>query len=256
MRIYTFRLKKALIISSLLILVISFGIVACMQSGSVAAVFSTDKDLPIYSVECNEKVASITFDCAWGADDIPDILKTLETEDIKASFFIVGQWAEKYPDAVKMISDKGHDIANHSYSHARFGALDNSAIRNDITKCGSVLSGITGKKTNLFRAPYGDYNNSVIAAARELGYQTIQWDTDSLDWKVGISPEEIQKRVMKKVKSGSIILFHNDTPHTAKILPSIIKSLKQEGYSFKPVSELILKDNYFIDIDGTQKVKK
>jgi len=120
----------------------------------------------------------------WGADDIPGILNTLEKEDIKATFFMVGQWAEKYPDAVKMISIKGHDIGNHSYSHLRMGSIDRGKIRKEISLCTSRLEEISGSKVELFRAPFGDYNNSVVGTARELGIYTIQWDVEGMNIKV------------------------------------------------------------------------
>jgi len=219
-------------------------------------VFSPVHDLPIYSVDCPEKKVSITFDCAWGADDIADILNTLKQEDVKATFFLQGQWAEKFPQSVKQISDEGHDVANHSYSHPKMGSIDRGKMISEISMCDKVLSGITGGKINLFRAPYGDYNDSVVDAARSLGYYTIQWDVDSLDWKPGITQQEIMNRVMGKVRNGSIILFHNDTPHTAKMLPTIITALKSKGYGFLPVSEMIMKDNYIIDFEGRQKKKE
>lgn len=201
-------------------------------------------------------VKGYLYDTAtWEADDISDILSTLRKENIKATFFIVGEWAEKYQQAVKMISRDGHDIANHSYTHARMGTLDKERIRYEIASCGTRLNEITGNKIDLFRAPYGDYNNDTVNTAKELGYYTIQWDVDSLDWKVGITEEEILNRIMKKVRNGSIILFHNDTAHTAKMLPQIISELKKQGYGFMPVSQLVLRENFEIDFEGRQNPK-
>ncbi|WP_010252427.1 polysaccharide deacetylase family protein [Acetivibrio cellulolyticus] len=255
MKLYTIKINAMykyalLVIAGLTILTGIF-----LSKEEMAEVFEQKRDLPIYSVECNQKRASITFDCAWEANDIPEIINTLREQNVRASFFLVGNWAEKYPDAVKMLSENGHDVANHSYAHLRMGAIDNSTIRSEIAKCDDVIKKITGKKPDLFRAPYGDYNNSVVRIAREYNEYTIQWDVDSLDWKPGITSEEIHNRVLKKVNNGSIILFHNDTPHTAKLLPSIITSLKSQGFELVPVSELILKENYEINDEGRQ-IKK
>ena len=139
----------------------------------VLEVFSQRQEIPIYSVECTEKEASISFDCAGGADDIPQILEALETEDVKATFFIVGQWAEKNPQYVKMIADKGHDIANHSYPHLRMGVLDTDRIEKEILLCSQKLEEITGNKVDLFRATYGDYNNNVIRTSKKLNHYAI-----------------------------------------------------------------------------------
>jgi peptidoglycan-N-acetylglucosamine deacetylase len=219
-------------------------------------VFVQERQIPIYSVESQERKVAITFDCAWGAGDIPDILQTLNQEDVRVTFFLVGQWAEKFPEAVKKMAENGHDVANHSYSHFRMDLLDAAKARQEIAVCGQKLNELSGQKIDLFRAPYGAYNNTVVNAAKSLGYHTIQWDVDSLDWKPGISESDILNRVLQKVKSGSIILFHNDTTHTAKMLPSVITALRKQGYEFVPVSQLILRDSFIIDHEGRQRGKE
>jgi peptidoglycan-N-acetylglucosamine deacetylase len=253
MKIYLLSMKNRLKYVYAMVILLAVVFVVGVAKSNILEVFSQNRQRPIYSVDIPEKNVAITFDCAWGDEDIPSILRTLRDENIKATFFIVGQWAEKFPDTVKEISAEGHDIANHSYSHLRMGTLDNAKIKTEISKCDEKLSGISGKKINLFRAPYGDYTDDVVNTARALGYFTIQWDVDSLDWKPDISREEIKSRVLTKVKNGSIILFHNDTLHTAIILSDIIAALKHQGYGFLPVSEMILRDNYFIDVEGRQK---
>jgi polysaccharide deacetylase family sporulation protein PdaB len=256
MTFYVIKARRVLPAVLALVIVFAAVYIILMSNSGVLGVFNGNKDLPIYSVESPDKVVSVTFDCAWGADDIPDILNTLKKENVKATFFVLGQWAQKNPEMIKMMAMDGHDTANHSQSHFRMGALNGAKIREEIDLCGRNLSEITGNKIDLFRAPYGDYNNDVVRIARELGYHTIQWDVDSLDWRPGISQEEIMNRIVTKVKPGSIILFHNDTPHTARMLPDIISALKNNGYEFLPVSKMILKDDYFIDFDGTQRRNK
>lgn len=256
MRFYVVRVSGLLKYGILAIIAIAVISMIYFSGGEVTAVFQQKRDLPIYSVDYPGKKIALTFDCAWGSEDIPHILQTLREHDVKATFFIIGAWAKKNPDAVKMISDAGHDIANHSYGHLRMGSIDNGKIRSEIVKCDKVLEEITGKKVDLFRAPYGDYNNNVVRIARELNHYTIQWDVDSLDWKPGITPEEIQNRILKNVKKGSILLFHNDTAHTARILPDILTALKNKGYGFIPVSKLIMREDFEIDYCGKQKKKK
>lgn len=253
MRIVIFQVGKRGWYFLIPILLVILAIIIGITGKEMIGVFSESKELPIYSVDTIENKVALTFDCAWGAEDIPDILRVLKKENIKATFFIVGQWAEKFPQTVKLIAAEGHDIGNHSYSHLRMGSLDKKKIVNEISACGKKLSEISGAKVELFRAPFGDYNNDVIKAAKELNYFSIQWDVDSLDWKPGISQKEIMKRIQDKVKPGSILLFHNDTVHTVEMLPSIIAALKNNGYSFSPVSTMIEKENYTIDFEGRQK---
>lgn len=232
--------------------IIIVSVLSTPETGTFS-VFSAQRQVPIYSVDTDEKLAAVTFDCAWGADDMPRILETLKEADVKATFFMVGQWAEKNPEIVKQMAKEGHDIANHSYSHFRMGSLDRGKINSEIKKCGDELEKLTGSKCDLFRAPYGDYSDSLLSEARQLGYYTIQWNVDSLDWKPGISKTEILQRIRNKIVPGSIILFHNDTPYTAELLPEIIAELKAGGYKLIPASELIMRQDYYIDHEGRQK---
>lgn len=184
MKVFVLNLKRIFFMSIVLITGIIFAIIIMIKSMQVVDVLSKNKELPIYSVEIQNKDISLTFDCAWGAEDIPGILNTLESENIKATFFIVGQWAEKYPDSVRMIAQRGHDIGNHSYSHLRMGILNKEKIKDEILFCKSKLEQISGKKVELFRAPYGDYTNNVISVAKDLELYSIQWDVDGLHIKV------------------------------------------------------------------------
>lgn len=211
--------------------------------------------IPIYSVENQENKVAITFDCAWGAKDIPVILNILKEKNVKATFFLVGEWVRRNPEETKMIAEQGHDVANHSENHFKMSALNKEKIKREITDCTKTIEDTTGVKPTLFRAPYGDYNNNVIDIARQAGYDTIQWSLDSLDYKPGISQEAILKRV-SAAKSGDIFLFHNDTPHTDKILGKVIDMLKEKGLNPVSVSELILKKDYDILQNGRQIPKK
>jgi peptidoglycan/xylan/chitin deacetylase (PgdA/CDA1 family) len=245
-------LKYLLIMAAAAFVITAFSLTGM----NVLGVFSDQREIPIYSVDVPDKAASITFDCAWGSDDIPGILASLKEADVRATFFIVGQWAEKYPDKVRMIAKDGHDIANHSYSHLRMGGMDRTKATGELKDCRNLLERLSGTKCELFRAPYGEYSDTLITEARQQGLYTIQWDVDSLDWRPGISQDEIINRINTKVNNGSIILFHNDTPHTAQILPSILSVLRNKGYSLLPVSKMIMRDNYYIDFEGRQKQKR
>lgn len=210
--------------------------------------------LPIYSVETEDKTVAVTFDCAWSADDIPSICQTLDAYNCRATFFAVGTWAEKNPDALRLIANSGHEVAGHSYNHAHYNALTEAELIQDMAKCDRVIKDTVGKNVPLFRSPYGEYNNTVVKAASDSGRYLIQWDSDSLDWK-DLTCDEIISRVMSKVENGSIILLHNGTKNTATALPALLDKLTQEGYSFKPVGELIIKENYEILPNGRQ-IKK
>jgi len=143
----------------------------------------TERLLPIYSVSTEEKKVSLTINCAWNADDIDTILETLNKHDVKITFFMVGDWIEKYKEAAKKIFENGHELANHSYSHPHVNHLRKEENIKQINKCSELIKQITGSPSTLYRGPYGEYNNTVIEAAKETNHKTIQWSIDSLDYK-------------------------------------------------------------------------
>ncbi|MDR3645660.1 MAG: polysaccharide deacetylase family protein, partial [Clostridia bacterium] len=202
-------------------------------------------------VDKSEKVASLTFDAAWGNEDTQTLINTLRRYNVKATFFVVGAWVDKYPESVKELNDAGEEVMNHSNSHPHMPTLSRTDMLNEITACDNKIKAITGKTPILFRPPYGDYNNALIEALTSSGHYCIQWDVDSLDWK-GIPASQIQQRVLSKVTNGSIILFHNAAKYTPEALPSIIETLQKRGYKLVPVSELIYRQNYTIDSAGKQ----
>lgn len=215
-----------------------------------------EKKLPIYSVDTNDKLVALTFNCAWNIDDLDSILDTLKKNGIKASFFMTGEWVENYPDAVKKIAEAGHDLASHGDGHKHMNSLSKEECMQEIYGVHKKVFELTGIEMDLFRPPYGEYNDTVITAARESGYYPIQWSIDSLDWK-NYGVKEMTERVVehKALGNGGIVLMHNGTDYTAKALQGIIDGLKNKGYQFVAVSELIIREEYEIDHAGRQ-VKK
>ena len=242
--------KKTFITSVLCVMLIVSALFAG-QVNSVPASVSTDKELPIYSVETPDKKVAITFDAAWNDNDIDDIIKILAHYNCPATFFVVGDWADKYPDAVRKLYSAGHEIANHSDSHNHFSSLTAHQMKEDMDKCDKKIAALTGTTPLLFRAPYGEYNNTLISVCRETGRHCIQWDIDSLDWK-GLTAAQMTDKVVPKLQNGSIILFHNGTENTASALPDILDKIKKEGYSFTTVGNLIYRENYAINHAGRQ----
>lgn len=239
------------VVSSVMIITLfalSAGFAARMLS---AAVNGTLRLIPIYCVKTNEKKVALTFDAAWGNSDTERLIDILARYEAKATFFVVGDWAKKYPDDVKAFYEAGHQIANHSDTHAAFSSLTPEKVKEEITLCNEKLAAITGQDTKYIRFPSGDYDNGSMRAAEDMGMYVIQWSADSLDYK-GFSSEKITGRVLKSAKEGSIILFHNDAANTPAALEAVLSSLKRQGYSFVRVDELIYKENYTIDHTGLQ----
>jgi polysaccharide deacetylase family sporulation protein PdaB len=214
-------------------------------------VFGKEKMLPIYSVGTEEKKVSISFDAAWGNSHTMPILDILDRYGIKTTFFLVKIWVDKYPEDVKEIGRRGHEVQNHSATHPDFTGLSKEKIQEEIQLAGEAIENITGIKPDLFRPPFGAYNNLVIETLEESGYKVIQWSIDSLDWKQ-ISADEIVERVLSRIEPGAIILFHNDAAHVEEYLPRILDELILKGYEVVPIGELIYRENYYMDHSGKQ----
>ncbi len=249
---------KVFKLKSITATLLTLGLIAAMclsvrYTNAYAVYFNlTPRLVPIYSVEREDKYISVSFDCAWGTEHTDDILAALKASNVRATFFMVEFWSKKYPDYVKKIDAAGCEIGTHSSTHSYMSKLNAEEIKMELSSSSEAIKEVTGKDVELFRAPFGDYDDELIRTASEQGYFTIQWDVDSLDWK-DLSAADIAMRVINGVKSGSIILMHNNGLHTAEALPVILETLKNRGYTFVPIGELIYRQNYTVDGTGRQQ---
>ena len=224
-----------------------------VESYELAVFAGLQKELPVYSVSREDKKIALTIDAAWADDKTEFILETLNKYNIKATFFLCGFWAEKYPDIVKRIDAEGHQIGNHTATHPHMNKLSSQQILDELKKYDDILESIIGKRSTLFRAPYGEYNDNVITTVRNAGYEVIQWDIDTVDWREERSAETILNSVLPKLKSGSIILSHNNGFKIEQYLPTLIETALGQGYEFVTVGELLLDGATIIDVNGVQK---
>lgn len=196
---------------------------------------------------------ALTFDAAWGNEDTQKILDILKKHDVHVTFFMTGGWVDKYPDDVKSIYEAGHDLGSHSESHKNMSQLSDEEKKQELLSVHKKVKALTGTDMYLFRAPYGDYDDAVILTAKENGYYTIQWNVDSLDWK-DYGVKSILSTVLdnQELGNGSVILCHNGAKYTADALDQLIEGLKKKGYEIVPVSQLIYKDGYHMDVNGRQ----
>ncbi len=228
-------------------------IFAAVNYPAAVSASAATRQLPIYCVQRDQKVCSISFDAAWGADNTQKILDVLKEYGVTCTFFVVGNWADQYPEQAKAIVDSGNELMNHSNAHDHYNSLTADQIIADVNTCNDKIEALTGVRPTLIRCPFGEYDDHVISTIRSIGMEPIQWDVDSLDWK-GISAGEITKRVTSKVQSGSIVLFHNAALHTPEALPMILESLKAKDIQLVKISELIYYENYNIDHTGQQYI--
>ena len=213
------------------------------------------RELPVYSVEQSDPVVALTIDAAWEDDKTEFILETLEKYDIKATFFLCGVWVDAYPEHVKEIAAAGHEIGNHSMTHPHMNKLSTEEIQADVSALDDQIEQLTGKRCTLFRAPFGEYNDTVIKTVREMGYEVVQWNIDTIDWKQERAADTILNAVVPRLSSGSIILCHNNGYQIRNYLPELIEQTLAKGYRFVTVSELLLDGETEIDSNGVQHLK-
>lgn len=213
----------------------------------------SNKKLPIYCVEQNEKKVALSFDAAWGNEDTGKLLDILKKKKVHVTFFMTGGWIEKYPDDVKAIVKAGHELGNHSENHKQMSTLSAEQCKEEIMKPHEKVKKLTGVEMRVFRPPYGDYNDTLIETVNACGYYPIQWDVDSLDWK-DYGVDSIISTVLnhKHLGNGSIILCHNGAKYTAQALEQLIDDLQEKGFKLVKMSDLIYQDNYDIDVEGRQ----
>ena len=246
------KVKSRRTLVSAVSLVLLVGIIFwAVNSPAVVGVSAGERKLPVYCVQRDDKTVALSFDAAWGNEDTQTIIDTLAKYKINATFFVVGQWVDKYPESVKALHDAGNEVMSHSDDHAHFAQLSAEQITSNINASNDKIEKVTGVRPTLFRCPYGEYNDTVIRTVNDMGMIPVQWDVDSLDWKE-LSAQEISSRVLKNVKSGSIVLFHNAAKHTPEALPGIIEALIADGYTIVPISKLLLSGDYSIDNTGMQ----
>ena len=249
--LFTWGRKVAL---AILLIVFCMGFLSGDYFGEAIPVLN-QKLVPIYKVDRDDNKIAITLDGTWGADYTEEIIDILEDNDIEITFFFAGYWLEKYPNLVKKIAMKGHEIGNHTFTHPHCNKLRKEDLVSELNKTSDLIERLIGKRSKYFRPPYGEYNNNVINTANEEGYQVVQWSLDSHDW-MEPGEEYIINRIMDNVSSGEIILMHNNAPDTPEVLKKIIPKLKKEGYKIVPLSELIYKDNYIIQTHNGLQVKQ
>lgn len=247
----TFPIRQLVLAGCMLVLAAAY---ILRLNEPAATVVAQKRELPIYSVARDDKVLSISFDASWGADKTIPILDILDKYNVKTTFFLVGGWVDKYPEMLKEIVARGHEIGNHSDTHPHMSQQSEADIRKELHNMSDKVEKLTGVRPTLFRPPYGDYNNRVVTVSRAEGYECVQWSIDSLDWK-DRGTADIIKQCTYRVQPGDIVLFHNDSNDIVNALPTVIEHYQQLGYTIIPVSQILLEGEYTIDVQGRQHPK-
>lgn len=253
MKIYTLTKRGLLILFSCVLLGATALTVLIGTTAKAVETATEPRDIPIYCVQTDKKQVAISFDAAWGNEQTEALLKILSDKNVKSTFFLVGDWADKFPDSVKAIANAGHDVGNHSDTHPYMTQLSDEEKIKELKNGNAKIKELTGTAPTLFRPPYGDYNNAVVKAVKSENMYCVQWDVDSLDWK-DPTPRQMIERITSKIAPGSIILMHNGAKNTPEALPLIIDAVREMGYEFVPISQLLPKGEYTTDHEGRMHI--
>lgn len=236
MKVYFFpkRMIQAVLVGVCCLLVL--GAVWVFWSSGEATVMAE----PVYQGQTAEQKVAIAVNVDWGEEVLPDMLQVLEQNNVKATFFVTGRFAEKFPELVQQIAAAGHEIGNHGYKHPHPDQLSVAQNQKDITQSEAILEKLTGSKPTLYAPPYGEHGQTCLQAAEQCGYTTILWTVDTVDWEQPAPSHDtlVQRVTGDKLTSGAILLMHPKT-HTAEALPDIISTIKAKGYQCVKVSEVL-----------------
>lgn len=224
--------KKHLIITALFV-----GVIGGLVHHEPTIPVHSQPSQPYYHGIRGKNNISLTFNVDWGSEYIQDLLEIMAEKDVKATFFVTGTWAKNNKKLLQKIADRGHEIGNHGYSHRHPEQLGREKLISLIKRNEELIREITGEKTHLFAPPYGEVNKKITTTADSIGYKTIMWSADTIDWQRP-HPEIIIQRAINKIEDGSIILMHPTEP-TTKALPEIIAHLNKRGFNFVTVTHLL-----------------
>lgn len=224
-------------ITNVILIVIVIGMFFLAFTNNIKSVFNANQPQAIYRGNTNNNNVSLMINVYWGTEFIEPMLEVLKQENIKVTFFVGGTWVASNSDILKKIYDDGHEIGNHGYYHKDHKYLSQERNQEEIYITHKLVKETIGLDMNLFAPPSGSYNNNTLTVASNLGYSTIMWSKDTIDWRDKDS-ELVFSRATINAKNGELILMH-PTEHTLKALPKIIKYYKDNNFNLTTVSENI-----------------
>ena len=192
---------------------------------------------PIYRGHPEKEMVTLLINVSWGTEHIPVMLETLKEHEVKANFFIEGQWAKENKSTLKMIDEQGHLIGNHGFNHPDMAKMTAQQIKEQITKTNDIIEAIIDKPVKWFAPPSGSFTDTVVKIADQEQMETILWTVDTIDWQKP-SASVMINRVMDKVHPGATILMH-PTPVVAEGLDRLLVDIKLQGYRVHTIEQLI-----------------
>ena len=228
------------ILSNLVICVLlSVMLTFCITAGksSTLAVSNSEYNGTIYAGDKSSNKVSLMINVYWGTEHLEKMIDVIEKHKIKVTFFVGGTWAKENPELLKKMYSLGYEIASHGYNHKEHGKLNYEANFSEIKKCHEVIKDILGVDMELFAPPGGSYNKNTTKAAEDLGYKTIMWTRDTIDWR-DHDTNLIYNRAVTNMSGGDLILMH-PTANTFEALEKIIEYAKNHSLTLTTVSDTL-----------------
>ena len=231
------KVKSFRNMSSLIILFMLTSLIFYVSASSYKYAFSYQNEDVIYHGNQDSNKVSLMIIVYWGNEYLEGLLATLDRYDSKCTFFVGGQWVEKEPEMLKEICSRGHEIANHGYFHRDQEYLDYSQNLEEIKVNHELVKTLLGIEMSLFAPPSGSFNKSTLEASKNLGYSTIMWTKDTIDWR-DKDANLIYSRATNNIKGGDLILAH-PTEKTLQALPLILEYYKLNNFVATTVTECL-----------------
>ena len=227
-----FVLKRNVIVNTAICLIVGLFTIC----GIVFSNIAISANAPIYNGNKESNAVALMFNCYEGAEEIDKILSTLKQYNAKATFFIGGVWAKNNTETVKKIQEDGHELGNHGYLHKDHKKLNELQNKQEIMQTHDLIKETCGIEMNLFAPPSGSYNKTTVKVAEELGYRTIMWSRDTIDWR-DTDQNLLYNRATKDIVAGEMVLMH-PKPQTSSVLEKVVKEIQKKGLNLKTVSEV------------------
>lgn len=241
----TRKWKRFILIIAIILIVLGVGVAAFSVFFDQAIIVRKGT---FYRAEVSEKVVALTFDDGPSPEWTPKILDELKKVGVKATFFMIGKYVEKYPQIARRVAEEGHDIGNHSYDHKVLIYYRMKTLEREINEAEKVIKDVTGVETHYFRPPKAWLTYQEKEKIKEMGYEVILWTLNSKDW-VTFDDKYIVRFLVHNVEPGDIILFHDgggvfsteggNRRETVKAIPLLVEKLREKGYRFVTITELL-----------------
>jgi len=231
------KIKGYRVISNIIIVCMFLFLIAYIGASNYQYVFSYQNEDVIYNGNKDSNKVSIMINVYWGTEYLEEMLEILDNYEVKTTFFVGGQWVEKEPEMFNLIISRGHEVGNHGYFHKDQEYLNYDQNYEEININHQLVSVTHGYQMNLFAPPSGSFNKATLQAANDLGYTTIMWSKDTIDWR-DQDANLIFSRATNNIKGGDLILAH-PTKCTLRALPLILEYYKVNNINATTVSDCL-----------------